>query len=118
MTTDGRVDALADGVAVVLATIDGVTGSALARVALPPVASVTVTPTDPTLDRGDVVTLVAEPRDAAGTALTGRTIVWQAEDEGVAFISSTGRLVAVGTGTTRITATCEGISGSILVTVR
>jgi hypothetical protein len=112
------VTALAPGTALVLAVVDGVTATATLSVRLPTIAAVTIAPPDPLIAVLGDVQLTATPRDAGGTALTGRTIVWTSADESVAFVSSTGLVVGFKTGTVRITATSEGVSASTSVTVR
>jgi uncharacterized protein YjdB len=62
--------------------------------------------------------LVASLRDASGAPLSGRTITWRSANENVAFVSSTGLVVGVRSGTAIITATSEGISASVSITVR
>lgn len=114
----GLVTAIAPGTALILATIDGVTQSATITVNAPAIASVTITPSAPVIDPFGSVQLTATPRDAAGTALTGRVITWSSADELTAFVSSTGLVVGFKAGTVLITATSEGVSASTLVRVR
>ena len=51
------------------------------------VASVTVTPSTASVSEGSTVQLVAVPRDAAGNALTGRTVTWSSSNTGVTTVS-------------------------------
>jgi trimeric autotransporter adhesin len=115
---EGRVSAVGNGIAVILAIIDNVAASAVVTVAPPAVASITLAPAEPSLSVGSAVQLTATLRDAEGTALSGRTITWSSADESIAFVSSTGQVVGFKLGTVRITATSEGVSASISVTVR
>jgi hypothetical protein len=69
-----------------------------------------------TLDIGEDVTLLATPRDATGTALTGRTITWSTSSSAVATVSN-GLVTAVTAGLATITATSEGKSASAQITV-
>ena len=87
-------------------------------VTAPAIASVTITPSAPVIDPFGSVQLTATPRDAAGTALTGRVVTWSSADELTAFVSSTGLVVGFKSGTVLITATSEGVSASTLVRVR
>jgi hypothetical protein len=82
-----------------------------------PVASVTVTSPVTTLEVGMTTQLTATARNAAGDALTGREVNWSSSAESVATVSSTGLVTAVGTGTAQITATIDGRSGSVSLTV-
>lgn len=118
VTTGGLVSAVGQGVALVLATIDGVSASATITVGLPPIETMTVTPLNPEIAVLGTVQLVATPRDANNAVLQGRTIAWSSEDENIAFVSSSGLVVGFRLGTVRITATAEGVSASTLVTVR
>ena len=118
MSPSGVVSAIAPGVAIVIAIIDGVTATSTITVALPPIASVSVSPLDPSIAVLGSVQMTAVPRDAAGNALAGRLITWTSADESIAFVSSTGLVVGFKLGTVRITATSEGVSASTLITVR
>jgi hypothetical protein len=72
---------------------------------------------NPVLTQGSTTQAVATLRDAAGNELTGRTITWESASTGVASVSATGAVVAVGAGSVLITATSEGKSGSAMLTV-
>jgi len=82
-----------------------------------PAASVTVTPASASLTVGQTAQLTATPRDAAGTALTGRAVTWSTSAGGVATVSGSGLVTAVAAGSATITATSEGQSGTAAVTV-
>lgn len=118
VSADGTVSAVAPGTAIVLATSEGVTATATVTVRVPPVLSVSVTPTAPAVDVGQSVQLTATTRGAGGETLTGRPVTWRSSNEQVAFVSSTGVVVGLRAGTATITATAEGVSASIIVTVR
>ena len=83
----------------------------------PAVARVDVSPQNPSVRPGQSVAFSAVTVDASGIALTGRTILWSSSATNVATISSSGSAVAVAAGTTTITATSEGRSGSTVLTV-
>jgi uncharacterized protein YjdB len=114
----GLVSAVAPGVALVLATIDGVSGSATITVRRPEVATVTVSPDAPSLIVGQSQQLFASARDAAGTTLTDRVATWSSADETIAFVTSAGAVIGVRPGSAVITATVEGVRGTTVVTVR
>ncbi len=116
----GLVTAQGAGRATVTATSEGQTGAAQVTVtdtSPPPVASVEVTPGGLSLSVGQTGQLTATPRDAAGNALTGRTVSWSTSDGAVATVSGNGLVMAQGAGTATITATSEGNSGAATVTV-
>jgi uncharacterized protein YjdB len=114
----GVVTAVAPGTAVVLATVEGVTGSATITVTRPAVASVAVTPQGASVLLGGLVPLSATALDAQGAPLADRVITWSSADEGIAFVSATGQVVGVRRGSVLVTATVEGVRGTTLVTVR
>lgn len=81
------------------------------------VASVEVTAPRTSLVAGDSLTLSVSVRDAQGRAITGKVATWSTSDAGVATVSSAGRVLAVALGTVTISATVEGRSGSLVLTV-
>jgi glucose/arabinose dehydrogenase/uncharacterized protein YjdB len=83
-----------------------------------PVASVSVTPATAGVGIGKTVQLTATPRDASGTALTGRVVTWSTGDATVATVSGTGLVTGVAAGgPVTITAASEGQVGTATVTV-
>ena len=81
------------------------------------VASVRIgsVPLDLSLQPGDSIRLVATARDAAGRAVTGRTVTWSSGDTDIATVSSAGwvRVLTRGDGTVKITATIDEISALV-----
>jgi uncharacterized protein YjdB len=118
VSSAGVVSAVSPGVAVIAATIDNITGFATITVRARTVASITITPTSPDVLVGAQTALTATLRDGGGATITDRPVTWQSSNEAVAFVSSTGTVIGVSAGTATITATSEGVSGSIVVTVR
>jgi glucose/arabinose dehydrogenase len=82
-----------------------------------PVTSVTVTAPATSVPVGQTLQLAAAARDANGAAVQGSTFQWTSDDESVATVSSGGLVTAVAEGQTNITATSEGVPGSITITV-
>lgn len=120
VTPNGRATAIAPGTARIHARVDGKAGFAeLVVSARPPVAvaSVELAPSSLSLETGDTRTLEAVPRDAQGNPLSGRTITWSSEDETVATVDAAGRIMAKKVGASAITATVEGKSASVALTV-
>ncbi|MCG6957270.1 MAG: Ig-like domain-containing protein [Gemmatimonadetes bacterium] len=79
----------------------------------PTVDSVTISPTNPTLDAvGATMQFSATALDASGKEITGVSVTWESSDTSVASISSSGVATAVDNGTTAITATVDGVAGS------
>src|SRR5438067_1844997 len=81
------------------------------------VASVTVTPRTLTVGVGATAQLTATPKDANGTALTGRVVTWASDNTAVATVSSMGLVRGVAQGQATITATSETKSGTAAITV-
>ncbi|MEP6730313.1 MAG: Ig-like domain-containing protein [bacterium] len=81
------------------------------------VASVAVTPTSIALAQGDTLTLAASARDAGGSVVAGKSVVWTTSAAAVATISATGLVKAVSPGGATITATVDGKSATATLTV-
>ena len=85
------------------------------------VASVSISSGPATLGVGQIIVVTATPRDAAGNALTGRAIEWSTNAPSTVSISTTTgasvTLTGVSSGTATIRATCEGVGGSVEMTV-
>jgi alpha-tubulin suppressor-like RCC1 family protein len=81
------------------------------------VASVTVSPGELTVLAGSYQQLTATAKDAAGNAISGRPIAWTTSDPAIATISAGGAVTGVSDGSTTITASVEGKSGTATVSV-
>jgi uncharacterized protein YjdB len=118
--TTGLVTAVAVGTATITGTSEGVSDGVVVTVsAAPPapVATVELSAPDSSLIVFDTVQVTAVLRDAGGNVLTGRAISWSSSNTGLATVSTSGRVAAVGVGTATITATSEGVSSTIVFTV-
>ena len=95
------------------------TGSDTATITVVPaaVASVKVTPAVVSLLVGAAVQLSATTADSAGNLLSGRSISWSGSDATVASVSNSGLVTSVAQGSASITATSEGKSTAVPVTV-
>ena len=81
------------------------------------VATITVSPATASLQTGGSIQLSATTRDSAGNVLSGRVITWASANSAVASVNSTGLVAAGQAGSTQITATSEGKSGSASINV-
>jgi uncharacterized protein YjdB len=117
VSTSGIVTGRAVGTAIVSATSGGHTGSASITVGPAPVASVVLQPSSVTLEPGEAVTLTVVTKSVDGTVLTGRAVTFTSGNSGIARISSDGVVTAVAPGSTTITATSEGVTGTATVVV-
>jgi uncharacterized protein YjdB len=105
------------GNATISASNGSVAGSATLTV-LAPVADIAVTPSPDTVVIGTTAQLTATLKDAAGTALTGRTVSWSSTDGTIASVTPSGVVTGVKLGTTTVTASAEGKAGSTTIIVR
>ncbi len=117
VSAGGVVTGVATGSATITATSEGQTGTSAITVTNVPVASVTVSPTAAGVTVGATTQLTATPKDANGTALSGRAVTWATSNAAVATVSATGLVTGVATGSATITATSEGQSGTSVITV-
>ena len=113
----GLVTGVAEGAAAIIASSEGKQGSLTITVMPVPVASIEVVPTSAAILVGGTVQLTAATRDVDGNVLTGRPITWSSSSQTVAVVDATGLVTGLAEGSTTITATSEGISGSSAVTV-
>ena len=113
----GVVTAVSPGFANIRATSEGHTGSTGLAVVSSAVASVTVSLASSTIGVGRTTQATATTRDANGSVVTGRSVTWASDNTSVATVSATGVVRGVAAGSTNITATSEGKSGSAGVTV-
>ncbi|HEX6132400.1 MAG TPA: Ig-like domain-containing protein [Longimicrobiales bacterium] len=126
---DGAVLVSADdlGVAVIRATIDGVTADADVQVvdtAPPPqtVATVDIAPSSFSLPVNHQASLQAIAKTATGEIITGRTVTWTLTVDSVATVEPIGTstfasFTAKKPGTTKVRATIDGITGEATVQV-
>jgi len=119
----GAVTGLKPGPVTITATSEGRSGSFALTVEAPTsnlpaaVASVSVNGGGRALDVGETMQLSAAAKDAKGSVLGDRTVVWSSGDAKVALVGSSGLVTAVGPGTAVISASSEGKSSEVRVTV-
>lgn len=86
-----------------------------------PVATVSVQPSTLTMSVGDSLGLQAIARDSAGRELSGRSFTWSVSNSQIVLLNGFGQfaiLRGLRSGSSTVTATADGKSGSSLVTVR
>ena len=115
--SDGTVNAVGPGTAIVFAAAEGklATSTILVQSIIP--ATVVVLPAVSTIIAGESQDLTATLRDAAGQPITGRVVQWSSSNPAVAIVSSAGRVRGVAPGGVRIDATVDGVTGSSNITV-
>lgn len=120
VSSSGLLAGVTAGSATITATSEGISSSITATVtttAPPPVSTVTVTLASSTLTAGQNTQATAVLKDASGNVLTGRTITWSSSNTAVATVNGSGVVSSVAAGSTSITATSEGKSGSATLNV-
>jgi outer membrane protein OmpA-like peptidoglycan-associated protein len=118
VSASGLVTAVRNGTATITAAIPGGPSATAAVTVKQTTAAVTVSPPAATLSAvGATVRLAVQASDANGRPVGGKVITWADSAPGVATLGPGGVVSAVANGTTRISATVEGVTGSALVTV-
>ncbi|HTK52478.1 MAG TPA: Ig-like domain-containing protein [Gemmatimonadaceae bacterium] len=117
VSSSGVVTGRYVGTVPVAASIEGKSAVAQIQVIPVPVVAVRVSPSSRDLTVGQTAQLIAEPLDAQGNVLSGRSIAWSSGRPSVATVSVTGLVTALSPGNAIITATVEGKSGVGAVTV-
>jgi alpha-tubulin suppressor-like RCC1 family protein len=84
---------------------------------LVPVASVTLEPANPVVGVGRNAPLTATTKSQNGTVLPNRTITYASANTAIATVNAAGVVTGIAAGSTQITATSEGKSGSVSLTV-
>ena len=86
-------------------------------IAIAPVASVTLSVSSTTTPVGSTVPLSVTLKDSVGNILTGRTVTWSSSVPTVATVSATGLVTAIMAGASVVTATSEGMQGTMSILV-
>jgi uncharacterized protein YjdB len=116
--TIGLATGLAPGTATITALFAGQVGTTSLTVTNTTLISVTVTPSDPSIALGSSQRFAATGNFSDGTTENLTTqVTWTSSSVGVATINQSGLANSVATGTTTITASMNGVSGSTTLTV-
>ncbi len=113
----GMMTAASTGSATITATSEGKNGTATISVSQAAVATVTVTPSPITMTVGQTTQFTATLKDAGGSVVNGRVVTWASSNPAAATVSAAGLVTAVASGSTTITASSEGKSGTAGVTI-
>ena len=110
---NGKVTAVGKGTASISATADGVS-SACTVIVVVNVENISLSRASIKMNKGEVYPLSAEvnPVDA-----TDRSIIWKSSNNGIATVDQNGNVSAVGSGSSKITASSGGKSATCDVTV-
>lgn len=113
----GVITAVSVGATQIAASSGGKSGVVQVTVGSRPVSQVRMTPANTSVLAGATVQLRADPVDATGTAVPGRPVIWASSANAIATVTSTGLVTGVAPGTSSVTATVDGVTGTTLVTV-
>jgi uncharacterized protein YjdB len=119
VSSSGVVTALNLGATAITATSEGKSASAAITVTTGPVVRIDITPASvDNLRDGRTVQLTATALDANGDTIPGVVFAWHSSSTYIATVSSTGLVTGQHSGTTTVTATYSGKTGSASVHVR
>jgi len=117
VTPDGTLTALARGEARVRASFGAFSETGTVMVGAP-VVEVTVEPSSAVIRTDEAILFTATPRDAGGEPIPGDlTASWMSSRPEVADVDVDGRATGLTEGTTEITATIEGVTGTAQLAV-
>lgn len=115
---EGVVTGQGPGETTIEATIEGVSDAAKVTVSLEAVDSVAIDPPEPNVRVGGTVQLEATAFDEDGEPLQGREVEeWKSGDEAIATVDAQGQVTGHSVGEAMISATIEGVAGTVEVTV-
>jgi alpha-tubulin suppressor-like RCC1 family protein/uncharacterized protein YjdB len=132
VSSSGVVTGIGAGQTVITASSEGKSGEARVTVNRPreiekppvpvPVAVAVakvalIAPANPSVTVGEVLRLSAQPTDGEGNALPDRQVAWKSSDEAVARVANDGGVTGVSRGSATISASAEGKSASIRISV-
>ncbi|MES2177596.1 MAG: Ig-like domain-containing protein [Gemmatimonadota bacterium] len=92
-------------------------GAIGAPFAAPTVSRVEVTPVGGSASIGGTLQLFQGAFDAVGLPVTGRSFVWSSANSAIATVNAAGLVTGIADGTAVVTATADGVSGSVAVRI-
>jgi hypothetical protein len=119
--TPGLASALSTGKTTIMASLSGITGTAVLSVNIPHLVSISLTPSTQTLDSvGETAQFKAIGNfSPQATEDITTKVTWQSSDTSVAKMGTTpGLATAVSGGKTSVMATMDGVVGSAALTVK
>ncbi len=117
VTPDGALVARAEGFTRVVATLDDAQASITIPVLPARVAALQVTGPAKAVAGGGTFAVAATPVDRWGRPLANRPVLWSSSDVRVAVVTVGGTVHALRPGSVVLTASSEGVSDSVRVTV-
>ena len=122
ISASGLARGVSAGSTTITASVDGKSGTATLTVTEPPppppvVDRVTVSPSSPSIEKGETQQFTASAYDSDNEIISGKTFNWSSSNTLVATISASGLATGVSAGSTTITASVDGKSGTATLTV-
>ena len=122
ISASGLARGVSAGSTTITASVDGKSGTATLTVTEPPppppvVDRVTVSPSSPSIEKGETQQFTASAYDSDNEIISGKTFNWSSSNTLVATISASGLATGVGAGSTTIKASVDGKSGTTTLTV-
>ena len=122
VSASGLARGVSAGSTTITASVDGKSGTATLTVTEPPppppvVDRVTVSPSSPSIEKGETQQFTASAYDSDNEIISGKTFNWSSSNALVATISASGLARGVSAGSTTITASVDGKSGTTTLTV-
>ena len=112
----GQVTAAESGTATVTATAGSASGNTSLNVE-EAVVQVVLSAADSSLIVGQTGTLTAAALDNEGEDVSGRAVTWASTDPAVLTVDASGGISAVAEGSAQVTATVDGVEGSLTIDV-
>jgi serine/threonine-protein kinase len=116
VTAEGELVAVAPGFTKITASLDSARANVVIPVLPARVAALRVEEPE-TVPAGRTFEVVATPVDRWGSPLPGRRVRWSSSDVRIAMPTTAGRVHTMQPGSVVLTASCEGVSESVRVSV-
>lgn len=113
----GVVTGVAFGAANVTAAIEGARGVARVIVGFGTVDRIVIQPSEPVVEQGTTLALMASPLDVAGNVVEDADVFWISSNPAIAQVSEFGVITGVALGTARITVRAQTAEVEVNVTV-
>lgn len=118
VSPSGEVTGISSGRANIFAYSEGNSSSTSIQVKpAPAVASLSISPDFVNIKPGEEMQLTVEAIDTDGTRVSGKTITWSIKDSTIAVMSDSGVVTGLSRGQTTVSATVDGITKEISVSV-
>ena len=122
ISASGLATGVSAGSTTITASVDGESGTTTLTVTEPPppppaVDRVTVSPSSPSIEKDGTQQFTASAYDSDNQIISGKTFNWSSSNASVATISASGLATGVSAGSTTITASVDGKSGTAILTV-